>query len=103
MHKSEIYRTPNAIAGTWGTCGAQGHTRQSCTDPHPRMHENIVVISPHDHPAPQDHYSSVPPPVAWPYQQGGLVMQEGANQWDGGDVGRGAQQWDGGGVGGDAP
>ena len=51
-----------------------------------------------------EHYSSMPTPVAWPQQQRGLIMQGGAQQWNGGGVGGGTHNLgDGGGVGGGQP
>ena len=103
-NKSRICRALNAFPGTCGTCGAHGHTaRHYRTTPRTRTHKNTVVASLHDPPACQEHYSSVPPPVAWLQQEGGLVMQGGTQQWNGGGVGGGAQQWDGGGAGGGEP
>ena len=46
-------------------------TRPDRSAPTTRMHVNLVVASPHGPPARQEHYSSVPPPVAWPQHQGG--------------------------------
>ena len=40
------------------------------------MHPNIVVAYSHGPLTPQEHYSSVPPPVAWPQQQGGQQCRE---------------------------
>ena len=85
-HKSGICRAPNAFAGTCGTCGAHANTARQCrTAPPTRMH-----ATPHGPPAPLEHYSSVPLPVAWPQQQGGLGVQ--GDEWDGGGMRGGAQQ-----------
>ena len=48
------------------------------------MLANIVVASLHAPPTPQERYSSVPPSVAWPQQQGGAGIQ--GDEWDGGVV-----------------
>ena len=98
-HKSEIFGAPNAFAETCSMCGAHGHTARQCHTALPtHMHANIVVAASHGPPAPQEHYSSVRPQVAWPQPQGGLVLPRGAQQRDGGGVGGDAQQRDGGGV-----
>ena len=90
--KSRICRAPNTFAGTCVTCRAHGHTARRCrTALSTSMHANLVVTSANGRLSPQQHYSSVPPPEAWPQQQRGFVMQAGAQQWNGGDVGKRAQ------------
>ena len=83
-NKSGIFRAPLAFARNCGTCGPHDHTaRRFRTATPTSMHAKIVVASPRSLRLSQEQSSIVSPPVAWPQQQGGFVMQGGAQQWDG--------------------